>query len=311
MKEFTIETIIWEQPRADEFMGTKKKFWFNHLSLGRCLFKYTRENTGEDWAEKIAAELCQILGLPHAKCEFATCNNKRGIITPTILIEGSELVHGNELLVGEVPGYSAKDSKNKFRMSKHTLERVLGIIDNPEVNLPLDWQAINGITKAIEVFVGYLMLDALIGNTDRHHENWAVVQRVEDRNQSGISIKYLSPTYDHGSSLGRNEPDEKKQARLESKDKLFGVEAYASKAISAFYYKEGDKKPLSTLDAFINVISLYPKASSIWLGKLKNIKDEDINKLLNRIPKSLISSISIEFVERILQTNKNKLVGLL
>jgi hypothetical protein len=24
-----------------------------------------------------------------------------------------------------------------------------------------------------EIFVGYLLFEALIGNTDRHHENWA------------------------------------------------------------------------------------------------------------------------------------------
>lgn len=310
-EEFIIETVTWEQPQSPEFMGTKEKFWFNHNSLGHCLFKYTRENTGEDWAEKIAAELCQMLELPHAKCEFATCNNKRGIITPTILVEGSELVHGNELLVGKIPSYSAKDSKNKFHMSKHTLERVLEVIDNPEINLPLDWQVIDGINKAVEVFVGYLMLDALIGNTDRHHENWAVVECVEDKGQEVKLIKYLAPTYDHGSSLGRNEPDDKKRARLESKDKQFNVEAYASKAISAFYYKEGDRRPLSTIDAFVKVANLYPKAASIWLNRLKNIKDEDISGLLNRIPKSLISSISIEFVEKVLYINRNKLTVLL
>lgn len=310
-EEFIIENITQEQSQSPEAMGTKEKFWFNHTSLGRCLFKYTRENTGEDWAEKIAAELCQMLELPHAKCEFANCNGKRGIITPTILVERSQLVHGNELLAGKIPTYSARDSKNKFHMSKHTLERALNIIDNDEINLPLNWQVINGVTKAVEVFVGYLLLDSWIGNTDRHHENWAVVECVENREQELVLNKYLAPTYDHGSSLGRNEPDAKKQARLESKDKQFNVEAYASKAFSAFYYKETDKRPLTTLDAFIKAANLYPGAASIWVSKLKNIKDEDINKLLNRIPKSLISSISIEFVEGILHINKNKLISLL
>lgn len=310
-KEFIIEEITQEESQAPEVMGTKEKFWFNHVNLGHCLFKYTRANTGEDWAEKIAAELCQMLELPHAKYEFANCNGKRGIITPTILVERSELVHGNEMLSGKIPNYSANDSKNNFHMSKHTLERVLDIVDNGEINLPLNWQVINGITKAVEVFVGYLLLDSWIGNTDRHHENWAIIQCLEKRGQELLSIKYLAPTYDHGSSLGRNEPDVKKQSRLQSKDRQFDVESYVRKAFSAFYHKEGDKRPLTTLDAFGKAANLYPNAASIWVSRLKNIMDEDIGRLLNCIPKSLISSISVEFVEKILHINKNRLIDLL
>lgn len=50
----------------NEALGSKYKFWFQHEKLGRCLYKQTRANSGEDWAEKIASELCAMLGLPHA-----------------------------------------------------------------------------------------------------------------------------------------------------------------------------------------------------------------------------------------------------
>ena len=52
------------QLSQDETMGTKSKFWFKHPELGRCLYKQIRPNTGEDWAEKIASELSELLGLP-------------------------------------------------------------------------------------------------------------------------------------------------------------------------------------------------------------------------------------------------------
>jgi hypothetical protein len=32
----------------DERMGSKSKFWFEDPTLGRCLYKYTRPQTGED-----------------------------------------------------------------------------------------------------------------------------------------------------------------------------------------------------------------------------------------------------------------------
>ncbi|MBN4005279.1 hypothetical protein [Nostoc sp. LPT] len=57
-EQFPIIDVPLDAPEADEDLGTKEKFWFRHQYLGRCLFKKARPNTGEDWAEKIAAELC-------------------------------------------------------------------------------------------------------------------------------------------------------------------------------------------------------------------------------------------------------------
>ena len=64
MEKFRIIEVSDDASEAMEAMGTKEKFWFTHNTLGRCLFKKARQNTGEDWAEKIAAELCNLLGLP-------------------------------------------------------------------------------------------------------------------------------------------------------------------------------------------------------------------------------------------------------
>jgi hypothetical protein len=50
------------------------------------------------------------------------------------------------------------------------------------------------------LFPGYLMLDALIGNTDRHHENWGA--RVLAGLGNGRRMAVLAPTYDHASSEG-------------------------------------------------------------------------------------------------------------
>ena len=35
----------------NEALGSKYKFWFQHEKFGRCLYKQTRANSGEDWAE--------------------------------------------------------------------------------------------------------------------------------------------------------------------------------------------------------------------------------------------------------------------
>ena len=63
--KFPIITISPEAPEESEAMGTKEKFWFHHEEFGLCLYKKARQNTGEDWSEKIAAELCKLIKLHH------------------------------------------------------------------------------------------------------------------------------------------------------------------------------------------------------------------------------------------------------
>jgi hypothetical protein len=170
-------------------MGTKEKFWFHHEELGLCLYKKARPNTGEDWSEKIAAELCNLIKLPHAKYELAIFNNEKGTISPSFVPENGSLIPGNEILAKIFLDYP-QDSKD---LSQHTLNNIFRIFETSSVNLPKNWKALDGIETAIDTFIGYLFLDVWIGNSDRHHENWAFID-FEGKS-------YLAPTYDHASSL--------------------------------------------------------------------------------------------------------------
>lgn len=62
--QFPIFEVPEDAAEAEEAMGSRFKFWFHDPDLGNCLFKQVRFNTGEDWSEKIAAELAELLGLP-------------------------------------------------------------------------------------------------------------------------------------------------------------------------------------------------------------------------------------------------------
>ncbi|NEP46454.1 MAG: hypothetical protein F6K35_47560 [Okeania sp. SIO2H7] len=107
-------------------------------------------------------------------------------------------------------------------MSQHTLDVFIGAIANSSVNLPLNWNPPQGIQNPVETFVGYLLLDAWIGNTDRHHENWGfIVNKTVN----------LAPTFDHASSLGRELQDNKRWEKLNNKT----VNSYAAKSRSGIY----------------------------------------------------------------------------
>ena len=80
----------------DEDMGTKRKFWYEWRSPDeKWLFKYPRPDTGEHWAEKIAAEIARLLDIPHARVELATCHGQRGSATKSFRHEKQKLIHGN------------------------------------------------------------------------------------------------------------------------------------------------------------------------------------------------------------------------
>ena len=301
-EKFQIVEVAPEDAQAQESLGTKEKIWLKHDRLGQCLYKKSRSNTaGEDWSEKIASELCGLIKLPHAEYELATCNGEYGIISRSFLPEHGNLILGNEILARIHPDYP-KDTRD---LSQHTLDRIFGAFDRleakySEVSLPLGWEPIDNIIKVQHTFIGYLLLDAWIGNSDRHHENWGFVELDKKL--------YLAPTYDHASCLGRNEPDQIRSARLRTQDRGYSVEAYADKCQSYLCVRIGNKKRLKTFEAFCEAAKLYPQAACIWLDRLESISFDRTLELLERIPDRRISLMAIEFAHRILIHNQNKLL---
>ena len=56
-----------DSPDVIEQLGSKPKFWFRLEGDEQpWLFKFTRENTGEDWSEKIASEVATLQTPKHS-----------------------------------------------------------------------------------------------------------------------------------------------------------------------------------------------------------------------------------------------------
>jgi hypothetical protein len=227
----------------------------------------------------------------------STWEGNCGIISPNFLPQGGTLVHGNELLSSIVPNYPAFET---YGVYQHTIDVVLEAIASESVNLPIGWTPTSDIQTAVDVFVGYLLLDAWIGNGDRHHENWGIV-RMKTASTSE-ETEHLAPTYDHASSLGRDLSDSQRQKR--------SAEAYANKCFSAFYGSVDDSKTLKTFDVFSLVANRYPEAACVWLVQLENISQANILDIFNRIKLSRISPDASNFAQSILEINKHRLLTL-
>lgn len=291
-----------------EQMGTKRKFWFqNKEGTEQFLFKYNRPNTGEDWSEKIAAEIAELIGLPHAVVELAQCEGQRGVVSKdfTEMEAKGALVHGNELLEALDPDYPSKEFRN---VSQHSIDNLIRILSSRVVRLPDSHSFPSGIGNSVDLFLGYLMLDVFVGNTDRHHENWGILVRIGEAEREFYAE--LAPSFDHASSLGRELMESRRETLLAGKGGQGNVAMYASRAPSAIYLGTEDRKPLLTLDAFSRFSDHAPNARKIWLDKLNGLQEDSMRECVGRVPSDILSRSSAEFVCQLLLYNRERLLNL-
>lgn len=307
-----VEQIDFEQ------MGTKSKFWYKDELGDLYLFKATLstdkygndiQRFGEDWAEKIACEISKLLNIPCANYELATFRGQAGVITKNIVATNENMLTGNTLLT-HLDNILSKQKlvpipkmeESKLTNENHIISRISVCLSNFVINKPIGWNSLDNIKNAEDVFIGYLMLDALISNQDRHNQNWGMIYSPDNRT-------YLAPTFDHAASLGRNESDENRKKRLKTKDKGQSISTYVNRAKSQIYNKNGQK--LKTIDAFyIYGFAFATEASLSWIKILKSIEIESIKEIVNRVPDSIMSKLSKEFSIQIILENRKRLISL-
>lgn len=300
---YEIHLISSASDKPLEQLGTKRKYWFLSESGDRFLFKAEERGTGEDWAEKVASEICRLLGIPHVNYELAREDwegGKPGVICRSCSPEPTGLEMGNHLLFLLDPKYPY-DPAIKYKVSQHTVNAVAQAVRT--LRPPgEEWTSLSpkGITDALGFFIGYIMLDALVANTDRHHQNWAALRRPD-----GLG---LAPTFDHGACLARNLLDSERSKRLQSTDSGFQIRTFATKARSAFYFGAGSPKPLTTLEAWNAFSSLAPSAAKTWLECLRRLENKLFEEILGQIPPARMSETTRSFTLRLLLTNKERLL---
>ena len=303
--EYEIIDISDQDIENYEQMGTKSKFWYVDSNTGvEYLFKSIHtedrngnkiERIGEDWAEKIACEIAEVLGIPHAEYDLATYNGERGIRSKKFNPPGSNMFFGNHLIEHIVNSSQATLEKGQ---RSQTISRVEIILKNIIQNPPLGWEKTERITSALDVFIGYLLFDVLISNQDRHNENWAEITIG--------SSEYLAPSFDHAASLGRNESIETMNERLTTKDEGRKIPTYVAKSKSWFYDKG---KRLKTLDAFINLGYQSKKATLEWLERVEKMHDQQLFDIVFKVPDEIMGSVEKTFCLSMLIANKARVLA--
>jgi len=257
---------IAERPEA---LGSKEKFWLlpppeSQFGETPCLFKVGRPDTGENWAELACCEFLKSLEIPCANYHFAIYNGRRGVISERFFARGGSFIPANMILSKLDPEY---DGSIRFKQARYKILTAVGMLRNMHLRAPLEFQDVYPHLSAHGFFIGYLFFDALVGNTDRHHENWGVMVVPE----GGRAIFKLAPSFDHASSLGRDQTDETRRERLNTRDLRYSVEGYAERARSAFYGLGRSGKALKSREVVTILADSFPDPSEFWAEKLTEV----------------------------------------
>jgi hypothetical protein len=203
-----------------------------------------------------------------------------------------DLIHGNELLAGRLPNYDKDKKRGQFEHSW----------SNIKIALEGAFSA-DRLEKQIERFAGLLVLDALIGNTDRHHENWALLlHHSSPKGESAIPLE-LAPSYDHASSLGREMTDEKR-AQILSRG---GVADYARRGRGAIFLQKRARHGENPAALVKYLVRELPEAFRPWLERLRTLTEDSLLAPVWRIPPDWASDISKQFCAEFLRCTLSEL----
>ena len=256
------------------------------------LWKY-RQTTGNgseaaltDCAEVFTSRLASAIDLPAAECRFARLEGELGLISRNVTPHGFNLNTGTTYLP-EVEGYQRRPSARsdadggRMRLDEgYTLDSMEQVLENVEAP-----PGIGGLS-GFAVFAGYLVLDALVGNGDRHPGNWAILERQSD------GARFLAPTYDHGSALGAGLTADNRR----DKDAV----AFA---------RRGRANPFSPRKQLLVDLALEAVRRSgayLWVARIAALDEVSIRETLEA-PRGRLSEDASTFMAQVVLENQRRL----
>jgi hypothetical protein len=259
----------------------------------RYLFKLSSESRDgtdkypeEFWIEIFAYQLGTLMGLevPPAFVAINSSNGKSGAVIEWFLkgisiqglgssqatqfIQTEDFSSGGDFIQNEIIDY---DRKKGTQHNFTTIAKLCARLQKQHI-LYTDWQS---------YWAKVLAFDALIGNGDRHQENWGFIKTIPLTQSLGfisttakhLSNHRLAPAFDNGSSMGRE--------ILEKDFKDFDVEKYVKKGTHHLRWDISTSK-MGHAEMLINFCRSYPILRTAMIDFLK-FKQNDIEAILSRL----------------------------
>ena len=181
----------------------------------------------------------------------------------------TNLLEGIVFIENHYPYYDKDKLEDTYSNSKYSIQ----MIQN----------SLNGILE-IDEFYKIVIFDILIGNSDRHHSNWAILARgivyKTPEDMFDVFFNYsMSPLYDNGSSLCAYEDNN--NLEIFFKDKMKFEALVNTKSKSAIGWE--DERPIRHFELLKKIKDNAYDGTIQYVEKIKtDINEEKIDKILHQ-----------------------------
>lgn len=256
--------------------GTRTKRLVRDNEGNLAIFKYESDYlTSESVSEKLSEEIALFLGYDTAKIEFAWDEDgKLGVLNYLF----ADLFNHEH-----IDAIAFLKKEDETRKEFYTLDNIKKCLDDLDKNLFFQ-------------FIKILFFDALVGEYDRHEENWGV--RI-------LNQKYkISPLYDNGCNLLREFKDPVLLDKYDKKIKDF--DSYINRCQAYIYDNSG--KRMKHFDLIRKLAKDYPLVIKKECVNLCKFTDSVINSIVKKVPDYIISLKHQEYIIKYLQKRRDILL---
>lgn len=251
-----------------EGSGRSEKIWLiNNSTQEIGLFKFPKSPyTTEHISEKLSSDIANKLNFPCANIDIGIRNGRIGSFSHLINKDNETLIEGVAFISKKYPKYNPEDMIDKDSNDYYSLEMIFDSIPSCDIQ---------------HEFINLLLFDFLIGNTDRHQNNWAIL--------SNNGIMRLCPAYDNGSSLCCYLEEDKIDMYL-GNDKIKFNSLVNTKSKSRIRLDKHCKKEPTHLEVISYIKKNYYIESIGFVNSIINsIHDLTMDELLSKYSEAIFS----------------------
>lgn len=246
----------------------------------KAIFKYQGLGylSSESCSEKLCYEIAKILGYECARIEFAKDNEEVLGILNYLFVDISNIEH--------IDAVSYLNKHSDERPIFYTISNIKKVLDNLDKNL-------------FAQFIRIMVFDALVGEQDRHEENWGI-RKIENKYE-------ISPLYDNGDSLLTNFKNDDFAKKYYEGTRNFDNYIKNSKTL---VYKEDNKTKYKHFELIEYLNENYRNIVQNEILNLKKLTNEKIEKIVNKIPDELLTDKHKEFIIIYLKKRRDLLLNI-